>query len=73
MIKNYLKVALNAGIILFTGVLILVYLVGHLLGFDLKETAVDALLYKNWFWWGLDLIAEANNAPAGCFSHPSGV
>ncbi len=51
-------VALNAGIILFTGVLILVYLVGHLLGFDLKETSIDALLYKNWFWWGLDLIAD---------------
>ncbi len=31
---------------------------GALLGFDLKETAIDALLYKNWFWWGLDLIAD---------------
>ncbi len=49
---------LNAGIITFTGVLILVYMVGSLLGYDLKETAVDALLYKNWFWWGLDLIAD---------------
>ena len=29
-----------------------------LLGFDLKETAIDALFYKNWFWWGLDLIAD---------------
>ena len=33
-------------------------MVASLLGFDLKETAVDALLYKNWFWWGLDLIAD---------------
>jgi len=49
---------LNTGIILFTGVLILVYMVAHILGFDLKETAIDALLYKNWFWWGLDLIAD---------------
>jgi len=56
--RGTVDVALNAGIILFTGVLILVYLVGHLIGFDLKETAVDALLYKNWFWWGLDLIAD---------------
>lgn len=56
--RGTVDVALNAGIILFTGVLILVYMVGHLLGFDLKETAVDALLYKNWFWWGLDLIAD---------------
>jgi len=56
--RGTVDTALNAGIILFTGVLILVYMVGHLLGFDLKETAVDALLYKNWFWWGLDLIAD---------------
>jgi cytochrome c oxidase subunit 1 len=56
--RGTVDVALNAAIILFTGVLILVYMVAALLGFDLKETAVDALLYKNWFWWGLDLIAD---------------
>jgi cytochrome c oxidase subunit I len=56
--RGTVDTALNAAIILFTGVLILVYLVGHQLGFDLKNTAVDALLYKNWFWWGLDLIAD---------------
>jgi cytochrome c oxidase subunit 1 len=56
--RGTVDTALNAGIILFTGVLILVYLVSHLLGYDLKDFAVDALLYKNWFWWGLDLIAE---------------
>jgi cytochrome c oxidase subunit 1 len=49
---------LNAIIITFTGVLILVYMVAAILGYDLKETAIDALLYKNWFWWGLDLIAD---------------
>jgi len=56
--RGTVDAALNAGIIIFTGVLILVFMVGHLLGFDLKETAIDALLYKNWFWWGLDLIAD---------------
>ncbi|MEZ4999864.1 MAG: cbb3-type cytochrome c oxidase subunit I [Bacteroidales bacterium] len=50
--------ALNTAIILFTGVLILVYMVAALTGNDLSHTAVDALLYKNWFWWGLDLIAD---------------
>jgi len=49
---------LNAAIITFTGVLILVYMVAAILGFDLKTTAIDALLYKNWYWWGLDLIAD---------------
>lgn len=56
--RGTVDTALNAGIILFTGVLILVYLIAHQLGFDLKNSAVDALLYKNWFWWGLDLIAD---------------
>jgi cytochrome c oxidase subunit I len=56
--RGTVDTALNAGVILFTGVLILVYMVAALLGHDLKHSAVDALLYKNWFWWGLDLIAD---------------
>jgi cytochrome c oxidase subunit 1 len=56
--RGTVDTALNAAIILFTGVLILVYMVAALLGYDLKHSAVDALLYKNWFWWGLDLIAD---------------
>jgi cytochrome c oxidase subunit 1 len=56
--RGTVDTALNAGIILFTGVLILVFMIANLMGFDLKNTSVDALLYKNWFWWGLDLIAD---------------
>jgi cytochrome c oxidase subunit 1 len=56
--RGTVDVALNAGIILFTGVLILVYMVFNLFGLSLKDTAIDALLYKNWFWWGLDLVAD---------------
>jgi cytochrome c oxidase subunit 1 len=56
--RGTVDTALNAGIILFTGVLILVYMVAAILGYDLKHSSVDALLYKNWFWWGLDLIAD---------------
>ncbi|HQY33243.1 cbb3-type cytochrome c oxidase subunit I [Actinotalea sp.] len=56
--RGTVDVALNAGIILFTGVLILVYMIAELSGNSLKDTLVDALLYKNWYWWGLDLIAD---------------
>jgi len=56
--RGTVDTALNAGIILFTGVLILIYMVAALAGHDLKHSAVDALLYKNWFWWGLDLVAD---------------
>jgi len=56
--RGTVDMTFNTLVILFTGVLILVYMVAAILGFDLKETAIDALLYKNWFWWGLDLIAD---------------
>ncbi|MFC2083525.1 cbb3-type cytochrome c oxidase subunit I [Bacteroidota bacterium] len=56
--RGTVDTALNAGIILFTGVLILVYMVSELFGTSLKHSSIDALLYKNWFWWGLDLIAD---------------
>ena len=58
IVRGCIDMALNSGVILCTGVLILVYMVAELFGTSLKNTAVDALLYKNFFWWGLDLIAD---------------
>lgn len=49
---------LDALVILTCGVLILVYIIGDLSGATMDYTAVNALLYKNFFWWGLDLIAD---------------
>jgi cytochrome c oxidase subunit 1 len=49
---------LDALVILLSGVLVLVYLVFDFAGNPLDVTAVDALLYKNFFWWGLDLVAD---------------
>jgi cytochrome c oxidase subunit I len=56
--RGSVDLALNSLVITFTGVLILVYMIAKLFGTSLRNTAVDALLYKNWFWWGLDLIAD---------------
>lgn len=56
--RGSVDLALNTAVILFTGVLILVYMIAAELGFNLQRTAIDALLYKNWYWWGLDLIAD---------------
>jgi cytochrome c oxidase subunit I len=56
--RGCVDMALNTAVILFTGVLILIYMIASISGYDLKESAIDALLYKNWFWWGLDLIAD---------------
>jgi cytochrome c oxidase subunit 1 len=49
---------LDALVILCAGVLVLVYLLADLSGASLSVSAVDALLYKNFFWWGLDLVAD---------------
>ena len=49
---------LDAVVILGAGLLVLVYLIADGLGSPLDMASVDALLYKNWFWWGLDLVAD---------------
>ncbi len=56
--RGTVDVAFNVAIILFSGILILVYMVAEVSGHSLKTTLVDALLYKNWYWWGLDLVAD---------------
>jgi len=56
--RGTIDMGLNAIVISAAGVLILIYFLGELFGASLKETWVDALLYKNIFWWGLDLIAD---------------
>lgn len=48
----------NAIILTATGVLILIYMIAELTGHSLRTTVIDSLLYKNFFWWGLDLIAD---------------
>ena len=49
---------LDAIVILSAGVLVLVYLIFDASGHPLNVGAIDALLYKNYFWWGLDLVAD---------------
>ena len=49
---------LDAIVILSAGVLVLVYLLFDLGGSPLDVASIDALLYKNYFWWGLDLVAD---------------
>ena len=49
---------LDAIVILGAGVLVLVYLIAYAGDFGWDVHAVDSLLYKNFFWWGLDLVAD---------------
>ncbi len=56
--RGTIDVGLNAVVIMAAGVLLLIYMIGAAFGSNLEKTWVDALLYKNIFWWGLDLIAD---------------
>ena len=49
---------LDALVILGAGILVLVFLLADLGGIHWDVSAIDALLYKNFFWWGLDLVAD---------------
>ena len=49
---------LDAIVILAAGILVLVYLIADAGGITWDVHAVDSLLYKNFFWWGLDLVAD---------------
>ncbi len=49
---------LDAIVILGAGILVLVYLIADAGGLSWDVHAVDSLLYKNFFWWGLDLVAD---------------
>lgn len=40
--------------------LLAVFSISSLMGLSLPSSIVDPLIYKNIFWWGLDLIADGN-------------
>ncbi|PKN98903.1 MAG: cbb3-type cytochrome c oxidase subunit I [Chloroflexi bacterium HGW-Chloroflexi-4] len=58
--RGSIDTVINAVVLLAAGVLILVYGIFALLGHPLNPGAVDALLYKNLYWWGLDMVADGN-------------
>ncbi len=58
--RGSIDTVINAIVLLTAGALILVYGLAALFGHPLNPMAVDALVYKNWFWWGLDMVADGN-------------
>lgn len=59
--RGSIDTAINAIVILSAGALLLIYGLPTLLaGVRLDPGAIDPLLYKNWFWWGLDMVADGN-------------
>jgi len=58
--RGSIDTVINAFVLLTAGALILVFGLAKLLNITLDYTAIDALIYKNWFWWGLDMVADGN-------------
>ncbi len=58
--RGSIDTVINAVVLLTAGGLILVYGLAALFQSPLNPAAVDALLYKNWFWWGLDMVADGS-------------
>jgi len=58
--RGSIDTVINALVLLTAGGLILIYGLSALFKTPLDPSAVDALVYKNWFWWGLDMVADGN-------------
>lgn len=59
--RGSIDTVINAIVLLSAGMLMVIYgLPALLAGVALNPHAIDALIYKNWFWWGLDMVADGN-------------
>jgi cytochrome c oxidase subunit I len=58
--RGSIDTVINAFVLLTAGGLILVYGIAKLLNAPLDPSLVSALIYKNWYWWGLDMVADGN-------------
>jgi cytochrome c oxidase subunit 1 len=58
--RGSIDTVINAIVLLSAGVLILVYGLFALFSNPLNPLAVDALIFKNVYWWGLDMVADGN-------------
>lgn len=59
--RGCVDTTLNAFVIGGVGLLLTTFAFSHIIpGAAIPITAVDPLIYKNVFWWGLDLIADGN-------------
>ena len=59
--RGCVDTTINALIMGGVGILLSVYGISYLIpNMALSSTLIDPLVYKNFFWWGLDMIADGN-------------
>ena len=58
--RGCVDTTLNALVLGGISALLAVFSISRILGAAIPVTLIDPLIYKNLFWWGLDLIADGN-------------
>ncbi len=58
--RGCVDTTINAVVMLGVAGTLTVFSLSAMAGYGISSTAVDALWYKNVFWWGLDMIADGN-------------
>lgn len=58
--RGCVDTTLNALTMAGIAAILATFSISSLAGFDLSVGLIDPLIYKNVFWWGLDLIADGN-------------
>lgn len=56
--RGTIDTLLDAAVLGGISIVFIIYAASNLLGKALPHTLIDPLLYKNVYWWGLDLIAD---------------
>jgi cytochrome c oxidase subunit 1 len=58
--RGCVDTTLNALVMAGIAIVLIIFSASSLIGFNLSTSLIDPLIYKNVFWWGLDLIADGN-------------
>jgi len=60
VMRGSIDAVINSIVLIVAGLIILVYSISAIAGTYLNPQLVDPLIYKNWYWWGLDMIADGD-------------
>ena len=60
VMRGSVNAVINSIVLIVAGLIILIYSIYAITGTYLNPQLIDPLLYKNWYWWGLDMIADGD-------------
>ncbi|MEM3832508.1 MAG: cbb3-type cytochrome c oxidase subunit I [Thermoprotei archaeon] len=60
VMRGSIDAVINSIVLIVAGLIILIYSISAIMGTYLNPQFVDPLIYKNWYWWGLDMIADGD-------------